>query len=417
MKAIYVVWEQGYVLPTYCGQQGNTDDGCMTMFGEMLRRLRTEQGVTLGQFALRVHYNKGYLSHIESGQKSPSEALARQCDAALGARGELIAAAHLDIAAARDTKPSYTTELLRRIQASDMNAGAIESLHATVAELCCQYAHRDARELRSEAHGWLREIGRVLRQPIGLRQHQDALVAAGWLALLIGCTEYDLGMRGAAEATRVTAAQLGVEAGANGIVGWSFEMSAWFALTQGRYSNVLAATEAGRGAAGNDSVLVQLAGQEAKALGRMGDVRGLRVALDRGRQQLEHVVRPARTEHHFAVDPAKWEFYAMDAYRLAGDDEQATSHAMEVLRRGTMPDGTETSPMRMAESRLTLAVVAAHKGDLEQAMSIGLAALSASRKSLPSLLMVAGELDAELHQRWPNEPRVEDFREAVRSLG
>jgi transcriptional regulator with XRE-family HTH domain len=417
MKAIYVEREQSYVLPTGCRQQGNTDDGFMTMFGDILRQLRTEQGISLGQFALRVHYNKGYLSRIENGQKAPSEELARMCDAALGARGNLIAAAHLDIAAMRDTKPSYTSELLSRIQASDMTSGAVESMHATVIDLCCQYAHRDARELRSEAHDWLREIGRMLRQPIGLRQHQEALVAAGWLALLIGCTEYDLGMRAAAEATRMTASQLGQEAGSTAIVGWSYEMSAWFALTQGRYANVLDATEAGRAVAGNDSVAVQLIGQEAKALGRMGNIAGLRDALDRGRRQLASVEPPTRLENHFSVDPAKWDFYAMDAFRLAGDNDQAAEHAQEVLRSGTAPDGTERAPMRMAEARLTLAVGEARRGNLDNAMGIGLAALKASRKSLPSLLMVAGELDAALQQRWPAESSVEDFREAVRSVG
>jgi transcriptional regulator with XRE-family HTH domain len=133
----------------------------MAMFGEMLRRLRTERGITLGRFATLVHYNKGYLSRIESGQKAPSEALARACDQLLEARGELIAAAHLDIAALRDTKPNATIELLRRIQISDLSNGSLEALHATVADLCCQYAHRDAHELRNEAHDWLREISRT----------------------------------------------------------------------------------------------------------------------------------------------------------------------------------------------------------------------------------------------------------------
>lgn len=388
----------------------------MAMFGEMLRRLRQEQGISLGQFALRTHYNKGYLSRVESGHKAPSETLARQCDAALNARGELIAAARLDIAADRETRPSHTTELLRRIQANDVTAGSVESTHAMVNDLCCQYAHRDAQELRSEAQDWLREIARLLRQPIGLAQHREMLVAAGWLALLVGCVEYDLGLRTGAEATRAAAAQLGVEAGAQDILAWTYEMSAWFALTQGRYSNVLEATSGGRAVARNQAVAVQLVAQEAKALGRMGDGRGVRVALERGRRQLEQVAWPERSDHHFAVDPDKWEFYAMDAYRLAGDTDQAAEHAHEVLRKGTAPDGTERSPMRMTEARLTLGLVAARKDDLDEALEIGVAALGASRRSLPSLHMIAGELDAELQARWPAEPAVEAFRETLRML-
>jgi hypothetical protein len=72
--------------------------------------------------------------------------------------------------------------------------------------------------------------------------------------------------------------------------------------------------------------------------------------------------------------------------------------------------------MRMAEARLTTAVVASRKGNLDEAVGIGLNALKASRKSLPSLLMVAGELDAELSRRWPDEAALEDFRDAIRAV-
>lgn len=388
----------------------------MSLFGEMLRRRRTERGLTLSRFAELIHYNKGYLSRIESGLKAPSEPLARQCDRALEARGELIAAAHLDIAALRDTRPSYTTELLRRIQSSDITSAALESLHATVNDLCCQYAHRDAGQLKGEAQDWLREIARNLRQPVGLKQHRELLVAAGWLALLIGCIEYDMGMRASAEATRTTAIQLGREADASQITGWTYEMAAWFALTQGHYRSVLASTEAGAAIAGRERVSVQLIGQEAKALGRLGDVQGVRAALERGARRLRELTPPARNDNHFEVDPDKWVFYAMDAYRLAGDTTMAEQYASEVIRTSVAPDGSERSPMRVAEARLTLGIVECRRGELEKAVDLGLVALRANRKSLPSLHMIAGELEAELSRRWPDEGRVEDFREAARAL-
>jgi hypothetical protein len=72
--------------------------------------------------------------------------------------------------------------------------------------------------------------------------------------------------------------------------------------------------------------------------------------------------------------------------------------------------------MRMAEARLTLAVAAARRGDLEQATSLGHTALTASRQSLPSLLMAAGELDSELERRFPDEPETEALREILRDL-
>jgi hypothetical protein len=117
------------------------------------------------------------------------------------------------------------------------------------------------------------------------------------------------------------------------------------------------------------------------------------------------------------VDPDKFDFYAMDSYRMAGDDELAGHHARRVLELGTRPDGAERWPMRMAEARLTLAAAAARAGELEQAVSTGVGAFRSGRRSLPSLLMVAGEVDAELHRRYPHERPTADFRDAMRSLG
>jgi transcriptional regulator with XRE-family HTH domain len=63
----------------------------MTAFGVELRRRRTAAGLTLGEFARRMHYSTGYLSKIENGRKPPGEDVARRCDAELGANGALLA--------------------------------------------------------------------------------------------------------------------------------------------------------------------------------------------------------------------------------------------------------------------------------------------------------------------------------------
>lgn len=335
---------------------------------------------------------------------------------ALQARGDLIGAAHADIVASRDLRPWQTAELIGRIQKSDTDSVTMEALQATVFQLGCEYPYRDPDELREEAHSWLRRIADMKRRPVSFKTHAELLSATGWLALLVGCLEYDMGLRAAAEVTRSAAHSLGREAGNSEIIGWAHEMSAWFALTQGRYADVVSSACASQDGAKNHSVVVQLIAQESKALARMGRTKELRRKLEDGRELLASFPLPERTDNHFVVDPAKWDFYAMDAYRLAGENTLAVEHATEVIANGTEPDGTERSPMRIVEARLTLAVAAAREGDLEQAVSLGQTALRASRKSLPSLLMVASELDSELEERFPAEPETETFREIVRSL-
>lgn len=59
-------------------------------FGVQLRRRRMAAGVSLAELARRTHYNKGYLSKVETGARPPTAAVARICDGALDAGGSLI---------------------------------------------------------------------------------------------------------------------------------------------------------------------------------------------------------------------------------------------------------------------------------------------------------------------------------------
>jgi transcriptional regulator with XRE-family HTH domain len=381
-------------------------------FGERLRELRLARGLSLRDLAAAAYVAKSTVSELENGKTGPMFDTAQALDRALGAGGELTG-----MVAERETPDLWeTAELLERVRATDVSPATVEALHVTAFELCCVYGWQDANQLRAEGLRWLREVVRLLRRPVGLTEHRELLTVAGWLALLVGCVEYDLGMRPAAEATRVAALELATEGGNNEIAAWAWEMAAWFALTSGRFRDVIDAAEVGKDIVGEHTAAVQLVGQEAKARARMGDAPGVRAALEQGRRLLDGSPRPSRPEHHFVVDPDKWDFYAMDAFRLVGEDELARHHAREVLRLGTAPDGTEKAPMRMAEARLTLGTVTARAGDLEQAVDVALSAFAARRRSLPQLLMIAREVRDELRRRDPRGRAAIEFGEAVRSM-
>ena len=176
-------------------------------------------------------------------------------------------------------------------------------------------------------------------------------------------------------------------------------------MTAGDYHGVIAAARNGLEAAPNHAVAVQLAAQEAKAWARIGDKRQTEVSLDRGRRLLDSLPYPENLDHHFVVDPTKFDFYAMDCYRLLGEDPLAHNLADAVIQASTDFDGRERAPMRVAEARITLGVVAARDGDLEQAVQLGGQALSGQRKSLPSLVMVSRDLTKVLKERYLHETR------------
>jgi len=315
----------------------------------------------------------------------------------------------------RDLTPWETAELVQRMQLGDTTPRTLETLHATVEELCCQYNRRDALELRREAHGWLQHVVDLLHRPTGLKAHQELLVAGGWLALLAGCVEYDLGLRSAAEATRTAAVQLGLEAEHQEIVGWGHEMTAWFALTQGRFRQAIDAAHRGQAVAKFSSVHVQLIAQEAKAKAQLGEP-GLQDLLESGRAMLERLPYPDRPDNHFKVDPSKWDYLGMDVHRIGGDNDRARAHAQTVIRDNIAPDGTELSPMRISECRLTLGFVAGREGDLEQAVGLGFEGLREGRQSRVHLLMIAGELDQELRSHYPGESMIRHLGEALRAV-
>ncbi|MCX4097297.1 XRE family transcriptional regulator [Nocardia sp. alder85J] len=309
-----------------------------------------------------------------------------------------------------------TLEIVSRLQTSDINEATIDALHVTVDKLCSEYAFTPPRELIIEGRQWLRRIVELQDRHLTFSQRRRTLEFGGWLALLVGCLEYDLGESQAADATRRMALKLGIEIDNAGIIGWAYEMQAWFALTAGDYRGVIAAAETGQGAAGNNGVLVQLIAQEAKAWARMGRQSEMEKALERGRSALDGMPYPENIKNHFVVDPGKFDFYAMDCYRHVGDTRLSRTLADEVIRAGTDFNGYERTPMRNAEARITLAVAAAREGDLDGAIHFGTAALETPRKSVPSLLLVARDLTSVLDSEYPNETASLDYHEQLRAI-
>ena len=309
-----------------------------------------------------------------------------------------------------------TLELVSRLQRSDVDQATLDGLRIMADRLCSEYPFMPASQLLIEGRAWLRRITSLQGQRITLRQHREILVLAGWVALLVGCVEYDTGQRQAAETTRQAALSLGVEADHGEIIAWAHEMRAWINLTTGDYNGVIASARNGIDVTPHYSVAVQLFGQEAKAWARMGERRQTEIALDKGRNLLESLPYPENLDHHFVVDPAKFDFYAMDCYRTLGVDSMAETLAEGVIQANTDFDGRERAPMRMAEARITLGVASARKGDLEGAIAQGTRALTGERKSLPSLLMVSRDLTKVLKNQYPTEPQTLEYLDQLTAL-
>ena len=244
-----------------------------------------------------------------------------------------------------------------------------------------------------------------------LAQHRELLVTIGWLALLLGCVHYDLGEREQAEAARQAAYQAGLQAGHGEIIAWSYEMAAWFALTEGRYHDVVDYAQAGQQHAGLTNAMIQLVLQQARGQARLGERRDVHASLDHGAKLLEQLPKPEHPENHFVFDHTKWIFYAATCYTWLGDDEPAEEHARELIAYHTRPDGSSNAPMRTAMSHIDLGLIRARHGDLDEAVHHGLTAFSYDRKTEASLLSHAADLDQLLSDRYPDERLADDFHQ------
>ena len=200
------------------------------------------------------------------------------------------------------------------------------------------------------------------------------------------------------------------------IQAWAHEIRAWMNLTSGDYHGVIAAAQAGTESAPHHGVAVQLAAQEAKAWARIGDRRQTEVALDRGRRLLDSMPYPEN------LDTTSWSIRPSStstpwtATGMLAEDKMAENLADEVIRASTDFDGTERAPMRLAEARVTLGVVAARQGDIEQAVHHGEQALTGPRKSLPSLLMVSRDLTRVLRERYPSERATQTYLRELQAI-
>lgn len=306
-----------------------------------------------------------------------------------------------------------TMELVQMADASDIGPGTLDVLEEAVDLLCRAYPSTPAATLRDRTKQRLASVMRLLNGRLTLRQHRDLLVHAGWLAALLGCVHYDLGEREHAEAARQAAHQFAKEAGHGELMGWAYEMTAWFALVEGRYEDVLDAAQQGQRVAGTSNALVQLVLQEAKGYARLGDAKQARKTLEQGRVVLERLPVPSNPAHHFVFDRTKWIFYGATIHTWLSDNDRAEEFAQEILDQHTRPDGTTNAPMRVADARMDLGIVHARRGDLDAAVNQGLAALSFERKTLPSLLSRGDDLQRILQRRYRNERLANEFHDRL----
>jgi hypothetical protein len=129
---------------------------------------------------------------------------------------------------------------------------------------------------------------------------------------------------------------------------------------------------------------------------------------------LSRLPRPEHPEHHFVFDASKLSFYAATCYTWLGDREHAREQAAQVIHQCLEVPGQVRWPIRLAETRVDLGLVAAREGEIDEACELGRQALASERKSGSTLGRVA-ELDAVLMREHPEVGEVVDLHEQLQA--
>jgi len=195
-------------------------------------------------------------------------------------------------------------ELARRAEVSELSTGTLESLDRAIDQFCRDYPVMPPMELLPKVRQRLEYVSALLGRKSTLNEHRHLLVAGGWLSILLGCLQFDIGAREAAEACRDAAYRLGRQAGHQEIMAWSFELLAWSALVDEKFGDAVEYARAGQELASNTFAGAQLAMQEAKAWARCAAPREASKAMARAAARLERLPVPAHPEHHLVMEHA-----------------------------------------------------------------------------------------------------------------
>lgn len=305
--------------------------------------------------------------------------------------------------------------MIQEADRTDIGPGTIEGLYTIFDKLCRDYPSAPAPELRRKLKRLYSRVMQLRQGRMTLAQHREVIAVSGWITALLACVDWDMNHREAAETARDATLRFAKEIGHSELTAWSYEMQAWFALTEGRYSDVTSIAKAAQTIGGENSAIVQLILQEARGWSRLGNCQAAEAAIERGQRLLQKL--PAIDyPRHFIFDRTKFPFYVASCYQWLGDDAKAEAYAQQVLRECKKYGTTERSPMRMADIHITLGIIRARRGDLEGAVESGSHALTYERKSGPSLLIRAGELSRVIADKFPDTRQAREFDEKFRTV-
>lgn len=317
--------------------------------GEEVRRLRHAAGLTQEALARRVGYHRVSIAQIEAGRQDVSEERVRRLDRALSAEGVLLARHHRLAAEARRARsgaglaggehgldtPLEIAERIQWVSASCVDDVVLMQLDQMVGDVIAAYERTGPAPLAPQVARQRRWVDRLLRERQHPEQRQHLYLVAAQLSGVLATLALDLGQPATARAYAVKAFQLAGFVRRADVQAWVRGTQSLIEYYAGQYRQARDHARDGQALAGGGTQSVRLAvNGEARALARLGDVRGVDEAVDRAFMSLTDTPPVETLSVSLTLGPycaARTEGNAATAYLWLGQLDRAREHAEHAL--------------------------------------------------------------------------------------
>jgi len=340
-----------------------------------MKRLRTTRGLTVGDVAHLISYDRSALSRIERGNRRPTMDIAARIDAALGAGGTLVELVERSNSRAGDddldTAARESVEFAEWVTAAcgHLDSAQIaDELTALSRQFVCATPLPLAECLRS-LRGEIRTALSSGPAPAGAR---ELMLLGGITIDLLAHVAENLGHPRAAERHARAAEAIAINLGHAGLQAWAEGTRAliWEWNNRPAEAMELAAKAASIAPVGEQQV--RLAAIEARCAARVGRSDAAHAAITRSIEAAEAAAHDELTTLGGALrfPPSKMAYYLGSTHRLLGEYDHAQQWALQAISAYESGPATERSYGDEALARADVAIGRIYSGELDGAKEI-----------------------------------------------
>ncbi|SHN24461.1 helix-turn-helix domain-containing protein [Cryptosporangium aurantiacum] len=344
-------------------------------FGQLLRALRKERGLSLSQLAAITYTHRGSIGNIENGKRLPDRRFAEIADVELGADGRLIASWR-HATGDRDARRRRSQLLDAALAESRDIAREAEPVMADSAgertqELAVQYLGTPPAKILETAIRLRREVNTALKHgQLRSRAVTDGIVTVGRLSGILAYAALDLGYPDAATAHSEAAWRCADLAGDAELKAWTRGTQSLIYRFKGDNQRALDSAVAGQEHTRRGQSLSRLLSAEAQCRAVDGDSQSANRLLSRGLAECEQGSTRDAEAGIFGFPIEKLHYYVGSSLIwLDGekDAERAVTGAVTAVQLWDTAEPHRRSPSDQALSRIYWTTASLQLGDISGA--------------------------------------------------